>query len=82
MDEFCQIGNYFPANESFVVAPASATGGQQTAQLEHGQAGWWGAQGGAANNERMMMIGAPLSHIHTFHLGAPYRCYGAFEDNP
>ena len=23
----------------------------------YGQAGWWGAQGGAANNDRMMMIG-------------------------
>ena len=31
--------------------------GQAIANLEHGQAGWWGAQGGAANNNRMMMIG-------------------------
>ena len=46
-----QIGNYFEANESFI------WDGKHTAQLEHGQAGWWGAQGGAANNNRMMMIG-------------------------
>ena len=46
-----QIGNYFKANESFI------WDGKHTAQLEHGQAGWWGAQGGAANNNRMMMIG-------------------------
>ena len=52
-----RIGDYFPANESFVWAAASDTGGQKTAQLEYGQAGWWGAQGGAANNDRMMMIG-------------------------
>ena len=46
-----QIGNYFKANESFI------WDGKHMAQLEHGQAGWWGAQGGAANNNRMMMIG-------------------------
>ena len=47
-----RIGNYFPANESFVWHQE-----YPVAQLEHGQAGWWGAQGGAANNHRMMMIG-------------------------
>jgi hypothetical protein len=45
------IGDYFPANESFV------WDGKRTAELEHGQAGWWGSQGGAANNGRMMMVG-------------------------
>ena len=44
-----RIGDYFPANESFVWAPASS-GGQNTAQLEYGQAGWWGAQGGAGGS--------------------------------
>ena len=51
MDFQVKIGNYFKANESFI------WDGKHTAQLEHGQAGWWGAQGGAANNNRMMMIG-------------------------
>ena len=46
-----RIGNYFPENESFV------WDGTSVANLEHGQAGWWGAQGGAANNNRMMLIG-------------------------
>lgn len=46
-----RIGNYFPENETFV------WDGKTTANLEHGQAGWWGAQGGAANNNRMMLIG-------------------------
>jgi len=46
-----RIGDYYPGNESFV------WDGTSVAQLEHGEAGWWGAQGGAANNGRMMMIG-------------------------
>lgn len=46
-----RIGNYHPENETF------AWDGKTVANLEHGQAGWWGAQGGAANNHRMMMIG-------------------------
>jgi hypothetical protein len=46
-----RIGNYHPENESFV------WDGHTVANLEHGQAGWWGAQGGDANNDRMMMIG-------------------------
>eukprot|EP01052_Picozoa_sp_SAG31_P011703 SAG31_NODE_668_length_12945_cov_15.915849_13_plen_108_part_00 len=46
-----RIGDYYPANESFV------WDGQSVTQLEHGGTGWWGAQGGAANNNRMMMIG-------------------------
>ena len=46
-----RIGNYFPENESFV------WDGTSVANLEHGQARWWGAQGGAANNNRMMRIG-------------------------
>ena len=50
-DAAVQIGQYHPANESFI------WDGKHIAQLEHGQAGWWGAQGGAANNNRMMMIG-------------------------
>merc|ERR1712232_140318 len=45
-----RIGDYYPSNESFVW-----TG--KTSRLERGQAGWWGAQGGHANNDRMMMIG-------------------------
>lgn len=45
-----RIGNYFPGNESFTFSG-------KTARLEYGHAGWWGAQGGSANNNRMMMIG-------------------------
>merc|ERR1712137_1693 len=45
-----RIGNYFPANESFIWSG-------KTARLEYGSTGWWGTQGGSANNNRMMMIG-------------------------
>lgn len=44
------LGNYFPNNESFIKSGKSA-------RLEYGTADWWGAQGGDANNNRMMMIG-------------------------
>mmetsp|Transcript_18496 Transcript_18496/g.54844 ORF Transcript_18496/g.54844 Transcript_18496/m.54844 type:complete len:499 (-) Transcript_18496:31-1527(-) len=46
-----RMGNYFAENESFVPT------GAPNANLEHGNTGWWGAQGGPANNNRMMMIG-------------------------
>jgi len=45
-----KIGNYHPENETFVWSG-------KMAHLEHAQGSWWGAQGGPANNNRMMMIG-------------------------
>ena len=38
-----RIGNYHAENETF------SRDGKAVAQLEHGQASWWGAQGGTAN---------------------------------
>ena len=56
-----RIGNYFRGNESFIWEQSYGV-----AQLEHGQGEWWGAQGGAANNHRMMMIGWSRDLNHRF----------------
>ena len=53
------FGQYSPGNESF--APWVQDGNEVEAHLEHGQAGWWGAQ---MANERMMMIGWATPDFH------------------
>ena len=53
------FGQYSAGNETF--APWQLNGNEVEAHLEHGQAGWWGAQ---MANERMLMIGWATPDFH------------------
>jgi len=57
------FGQYFPGNESFI------SSGQE-AHLEGGRADWWGGQGGADNNGRMMIVGWAMPD-YTAHPAGP-----------
>jgi hypothetical protein len=56
------LGNYSPENETFT--PWAPAGVPVVADLEGGRADWWGGQGGADNNNRMMIVGWAMPDFH------------------